>query len=93
MNTAPRDSSRQRPLRRRIILAALFGYPLYLLLLGPYLAFLETGHLDALPQHLRDTPFYPAAPITSVPGIRNLYDGYLTIWYHDPNAADMPTGW
>ena len=74
-------------------MAVLLGYPIYLFLLGPYHAALGTGRLDALPQYLRDSPFYPAVPIYSVPGLRHIYDGYLTLWYQDPNRADMPTGW
>jgi hypothetical protein len=74
-------------------MAVLLAYPLYLILLGPYYALLGTGRLDALPKYARDTPFYPAVPISWVPGLRNLYDEYLTLWYQDPNAPDMPTGW
>ena len=54
-------------------MAVLLGYPLYLVLLGPYYALLETGRLDALPKFARNTPFYPAVPIYRIPGLRHFY--------------------
>ena len=77
----------------RVILAALVGYPLYLLLVGPYSALNGTGRLDFLPQTVRESPFYPAVPVYFVPGLRSTYDNYLHWWYRDPNEADRETGW
>lgn len=76
----------------RALRALLSGYLGYLLLLGPYLAIIGTGRFDFLPPIVRDAPFYPAAPVYLVPGLRHVYDGYLQFWYFDPNEADSPTG-
>jgi hypothetical protein len=83
-------------LQRRLLRgfwAVLVGYPLYLLLVGPYSALNGTGRLDFLPQAVRDAPFYPAAPVYLVPGLRSTYDDHLHWWYRDPNEADPETGW
>jgi hypothetical protein len=92
MSTVPKGSSAKGRLRRRTLMAVLLGYPLHLVLLGPYHALLGTGRLDALPKYAHDTPFYPAAPIYWIPGLRQFYDGYLTFWYEDPKI-NMPTDW
>jgi hypothetical protein len=83
-------------LPRRLLsgfLAVLVGYPLYLLLVGPDPAWNGTRRLDFLPQVLRDAPFYPAAPVCLVHGLRRTYDDYLHWWDRHPNKADPETGW
>jgi hypothetical protein len=77
----------------RGFLTFLVGYPLWLLLLGPYSAVIGTGRFDFLPQAVRDIPFYPAVPVYCIPGLRSTYDDYLHWWYRDPNEADPETGW
>jgi|ERR1017187_4163089 hypothetical protein len=83
-------------LQRRLLrgfLVVLVGYPLCLLLIGPYSALNGTGWLEFLPQVVRDAPFYSAVPVYCIPGLRSKYDDYLHWWYRDPNEADPPTGW
>nr|AAS92955.1 hypothetical protein [uncultured bacterium] len=77
----------------RGFLTFLVSYPVYLLFLGPYSAVIGTSRFDFLPQIVRDIPFYPAAPVYCVPGLRSTYDNYLHRWYRDPNEADPETGW
>jgi hypothetical protein len=74
-------------------LSVLIGYPIYLLLVGPYSALNGSGRLDLLPEAVRDAPYYPAAPVYFVPVLRTAFDDYLHWWYLDPNEADRPTGW
>ena len=81
----------RRLLRASLVL--LIGYPVYLLLLGPYSALNGTDRLNFLPQQIREALFLPAAPVYLIPGLRSTYDDYLHRWYRDPNEADPETGW
>ena len=77
----------------RSFLVALIGYPLYLLLLGPYWALDGRGNLEFVPSRVREICYWPSAPIWMVPHVRGRLADYLDWWYLDPNSADRETGW
>jgi hypothetical protein len=83
-------------LRRRLLkgfVVGLLGYPLYLLLLGPFWGLDGRGVLDFFPVGIRDVCYMPCGPIWMIPHLRGRYADYLDWWYLDPNAADRETGW
>ena len=73
--------------------AVLFGYPFYLLLLGPYWALDGRGALDFIPSCVRQCCYLPALPIGAIPHVRGRFLDYLDWWYLDPNGGDRETGW
>ena len=71
-------------LQRRLLkgfLLLVVGYPLYLLLLGPFCA-LGEGVFDFVPQRALIALILPAAPVCMIPGLRSSSEDYLT-WWHD----------
>ena len=69
------------------------GYPLYLLMIGPYWALEGSGALDFIPRPVREVCYLPTAPIWGIPHVRGRFQDYLEWWYLDPNGADRETGW
>ena len=89
---SPRLLRVERRLRKGFLLL-LVGYPVYLLLVGPYWAMDGRGALDFLPRAVRDVFYLPTAPIWAVPHVRGRFQDYLDWWYLDPDGADRETGW
>ena len=77
----------------RGFLTVSLGYPLYLLLLGPFWALDGPGLLDSAPERVRQLCYLPSAPVWLVPHLPGRYADYFDWWYLDPNAADRETGW
>jgi hypothetical protein len=77
----------------RVVLIVLFGYPVYLLSLGPLWALDGRRILDFIPEGIRQTCYLPSYPIWAIPHLRGRYADYLDWWYLDPNAVDRETGW
>ena len=82
----------QRRLLRAFV-AVLCGYPLCLLLLGPYWSLEGRGALDFIPSSIRLCFYLPSAPLWAIPHVRGRFQDYLDWWYLDPNSADRETGW
>ena len=78
---------------RKCPAATLVGYPLYLLLLGPYWAMDGRGLLDFIPSNVREACYWPSAPLWAIPHLRGRLADYLDWWYLDPSAPDRETGW
>ncbi len=81
----------RRVLRGFVVVLA--GYPLYLLLLGPFWALEGRGVFNFIPEPVRRVCYVPSTPIWIIPHLRGRYADYLDWWYLDPEAADRETGW
>jgi len=82
--------------QRRLLkgfLGVLLGYPLYLLLLGPFYALDGPGDLDFIPSCVRQCCYLPALPLASIPHVRGRFLDYLEWWHPDPHGVDRETGW
>jgi hypothetical protein len=77
----------------RWFLIGAIGYPVYLLLLGPYWAIEGRGNLNFIPNSVRQVFYLPGVPVWMIPHLRGRYADYIDWWYLDPNAADRETGW
>ncbi|HVV70958.1 MAG TPA: hypothetical protein VHI52_05580 [Verrucomicrobiae bacterium] len=73
---------------RRWLLFSVVGYPVYLLLLGPFYALDGHGCFAFASERVRETFYLPALPLYAAFGPYNFYDRYLSIWWQDPNAAE-----
>ena len=78
----------------KAFLILLFGYPIYLLLIGgPVWALEGRGILNFVPEPVRKVCYIPTAPICLIPHLRGRYADYMDWWYLDPDAGDRETGW
>ena len=78
---------------QRGMLCGLIGYLLYALLIGPLGALACRGYLDFVPESLCRALFLPVKPMVLVPGLRQVYGGYLDWWYHDPGEPYSSPDW
>jgi hypothetical protein len=79
---------RPHPRLRRWLLASLLVYPVWLLLLGPFLALDGRSALDFLPRSARRIVYLPAVPIFCSQSLSPLYEGYMNWWYENPDAPE-----
>jgi len=78
---------------QRWLLFGMIGYLLYIIGLGPFFALGGNGYLNFVPESVGRAFLLPAAPVASVPGIRNILRDYLDWWYHDPNDPYSSPDW